>query len=68
VTRRVAGASSVSRRAVSGNCALRRRAADPRADSLAMARSRRRAHRRAIDFTRNLLMIFVIADVSWQFS
>jgi hypothetical protein len=34
----------------------------------AIAVPRQRAHRRAIDFTLNLLMIFVIADVSWQFS
>jgi len=34
----------------------------------AIAASRHAAHRRAIDFTRKTQEIFVITDVSWQFS
>jgi hypothetical protein len=59
---------SVSRLAVSGNCALRRRRPGPVADTLAIAAPRQLAHRCAIDFTLKTQEIFVITDVSWRFS
>jgi hypothetical protein len=53
---------------VSGNCASSRPAAAVRPPTPAIAPPRHLAQARANDFGPKTLMLFVIADVSWQFS